>query len=161
MDLNIGSALWCAAHAAGRLRFPQLPTWRSAARLRGAQVAANGSDISGQQEQASAAAAGHDGSRTAAETPAAPEAAAAAGAASGGEEALWRPAGEGARYRSCARVALLGHGADEQCGGYGRHRTTFRHQVHSCVTRSSTAHRLTCWQSRAGRMLHLVHLFDT
>jgi asparagine synthetase B (glutamine-hydrolysing) len=26
-------------------------------------------------------------------------------------------------YRSAARVVLLGHGADEQCGGYGRHRT--------------------------------------
>jgi asparagine synthetase B (glutamine-hydrolysing) len=23
-------------------------------------------------------------------------------------------------------VVLLGHGADEQCGGYGRHRTRFR-----------------------------------
>jgi|AntAceMinimDraft_1070359.scaffolds.fasta_scaffold50398_1 asparagine synthetase B (glutamine-hydrolysing) len=29
-------------------------------------------------------------------------------------------------YRSGARVLLLGQGADEQCGGYGRHRTTFR-----------------------------------
>jgi asparagine synthetase B (glutamine-hydrolysing) len=26
-------------------------------------------------------------------------------------------------YKSVARVVLLGHGADEQCGGYGRHRT--------------------------------------
>lgn len=30
------------------------------------------------------------------------------------------------QYRSAARVVLLGHGADEQCGGYGRHRTKFR-----------------------------------
>eukprot|EP01026_Neomeris_dumetosa_P042507 TRINITY_DN35465_c0_g1_i4.p1 TRINITY_DN35465_c0_g1~~TRINITY_DN35465_c0_g1_i4.p1 ORF type:complete len:179 (+),score=32.88 TRINITY_DN35465_c0_g1_i4:361-897(+) len=29
-------------------------------------------------------------------------------------------------YVSQARVVLLGHGADEQCGGYGRHRTKFR-----------------------------------
>eukprot|EP00775_Hariotina_reticulata_P004225 gene4225-4474_t len=29
-------------------------------------------------------------------------------------------------YGSAARVVLLGHGADEQCGGYGRHRTCFR-----------------------------------
>ncbi len=29
-------------------------------------------------------------------------------------------------HRSAARVVLLGHGADEQCGGYGRHRTSFR-----------------------------------
>ncbi|KAF8064596.1 Asnsd1 [Scenedesmus sp. PABB004] len=33
----------------------------------------------------------------------------------------------GARaHRSAARVVLLGHGADEQAGGYGRHRTRFR-----------------------------------
>jgi len=29
-------------------------------------------------------------------------------------------------YRSQARVLLLGQGADEQCAGYGRHRTVFR-----------------------------------
>ena len=29
-------------------------------------------------------------------------------------------------YTSAARVILCGHGADEQCGGYGRHRTKFR-----------------------------------
>lgn len=29
-------------------------------------------------------------------------------------------------YRSEARVLLLGQGADEQCAGYGRHRTVFR-----------------------------------
>jgi asparagine synthetase B (glutamine-hydrolysing) len=29
-------------------------------------------------------------------------------------------------YRSKARVLLLGQGADEQCAGYGRHRTVFR-----------------------------------
>ncbi len=32
-------------------------------------------------------------------------------------------------YRSGARVVLLGHGADEQHAGYGRHRTSFRNQV--------------------------------
>ena len=30
------------------------------------------------------------------------------------------------QYRSEARVLLLGQGADEQCAGYGRHRTVFR-----------------------------------
>ncbi|KAL4436929.1 hypothetical protein ABPG75_004068 [Micractinium tetrahymenae] len=34
----------------------------------------------------------------------------------------WAPA----RCRSAARVVLLGHGADELFGGYGRHRTAFR-----------------------------------
>ena len=32
-------------------------------------------------------------------------------------------------YRSRARVVLLGHGADELCAGYGRHRTRFRSHV--------------------------------
>ena len=32
-------------------------------------------------------------------------------------------------YRSAARVVLLGHGADEQHAGYGRHRTSFRNHV--------------------------------
>ena len=40
-------------------------------------------------------------------------------------------------YRSAARVVLLGHGADEQHAGYGRHRTSFRNQVslllHLCL----------------------------
>ncbi|XP_024393279.1 uncharacterized protein [Physcomitrium patens] len=30
------------------------------------------------------------------------------------------------KYRSSARVLLVGAGADEQCGGYGRHRTKYR-----------------------------------
>ena len=34
-------------------------------------------------------------------------------------------------YCSAARVVLLGHGADEQHAGYGRHRTSFRTQVGS------------------------------
>ncbi len=29
-------------------------------------------------------------------------------------------------YQSAARVVLMGHGADELCGGYGRHRSQFR-----------------------------------
>jgi asparagine synthetase B (glutamine-hydrolysing) len=36
---------------------------------------------------------------------------------------------DGARYKSAARVVLVGHGADEQCAGYGRHRTKFRQAV--------------------------------
>lgn len=32
-------------------------------------------------------------------------------------------------YKSAARVVLLGHGADEQHAGYGRHRTSFRNEV--------------------------------
>ncbi|XP_030484760.2 uncharacterized protein LOC115701178 isoform X1 [Cannabis sativa] len=49
--------------------------------------------------------------------------------------ALWLAAGgdgwmhenyERVRYRSKARILLVGSGADEQCAGYGRHRTKYR-----------------------------------
>lgn len=30
------------------------------------------------------------------------------------------------KYKSDSRILLVGSGADEQCGGYGRHRTKFR-----------------------------------
>ena len=30
------------------------------------------------------------------------------------------------RYKSKARILLVGSGADEQCAGYGRHRTKYR-----------------------------------
>ena len=38
---------------------------------------------------------------------------------------------DGKQYRSEARVVLVGHGADEQAGGYGRHRTRFKKDVGS------------------------------
>ena len=47
---------------------------------------------------------------------------------------LHRQAGQ---YRSAARVVLLGHGADELCAGYGRHRTAFRHQVQNILKNAS------------------------
>jgi asparagine synthetase B (glutamine-hydrolysing) len=61
--------------------------------------------------------------------------------------ALWLAAqaegelhGSGERFRSAARVAMLGHGADELCGGYGRHRTAFRHQVRLCIPHTACVH---------------------
>lgn len=50
---------------------------------------------------------------------------AAATAARHGLQPAGQPAGA-ARCASAARVVLLGHGADELFGGYGRHRTAFR-----------------------------------
>jgi hypothetical protein len=86
MDWNIGSALWLAARATGRVRMPM--------RCTAQQQQASGQPGQGwhlvpafcqdQQDQQG-------------QLPGA--------------------------YRSAARVVLLGHGADEQCGGYGRHRT--------------------------------------
>ncbi len=45
------------------------------------------------------------------------------------EGTAWDSGGSGGWYRSRARVVLLGHGADELCAGYGRHRTRFRSHV--------------------------------
>lgn len=176
MDLNIGTALWCAAAAAGIVRYPKCTAWRQHFQ-RGAgcsnpggfpdQAAADcqaANSAGSQQQPRSMADRQQDGAHAAAvggglrqiDTLASPpaggsaangfvtaEAAAAAAAASPtlAEDAeLSRGAWEGRPdraatpytanpYRSCARVALLGHGADEQCGGYGRHRTTFRRAV--------------------------------
>lgn len=49
-------------------------------------------------------------------------------------------------YRSAARVVLLGHGADEQHAGYGRHRTSFRNQVRLSSRPCSTS--VVLWWSR-------------
>ncbi|KAL6573531.1 hypothetical protein OROHE_001990 [Orobanche hederae] len=35
---------------------------------------------------------------------------------------------QGVKYKSKARILLVGSGADEQCAGYGRHRTKFRNR---------------------------------
>ena len=37
-------------------------------------------------------------------------------------------------YTSDARVILVGSGADEQCAGYGRHRTKFREGGYICIS---------------------------
>lgn len=41
---------------------------------------------------------------------------------------LCHPPGDSCRYeyKSTARILLVGAGADEQCAGYGRHRTKYR-----------------------------------
>ncbi len=99
MDLNIGAALWLAARGVGALLPAQI---ESAAAGQGAQPCG-----------------------------AAPVAAAAAPAPV--QQDQQRPDQQlgglhlaAACCRSKARVVLLGHGADELFGGYGRHRTAFR-----------------------------------
>ncbi|CAL5219898.1 g1823 [Coccomyxa viridis] len=72
--------------------------------------------------------------------------------------ALWLAAqaegelyGEGRRYRSKARVVLLGHGADELSGGYGRHRTAFRHQGWEGLSSELSRDMGRLWRRNLGR----------
>jgi hypothetical protein len=37
------------------------------------------------------------------------------------------------KYKSTSRVLLVGSGADEQCAGYGRHRTKYRLGGYVCI----------------------------
>ena len=52
-------------------------------------------------------------------------AAASADALEGEASSYWA----GGIYHSVARIVLVGHGADEQCAAYGRHRSRFRTNV--------------------------------
>lgn len=52
------------------------------------------------------------------------------------------------KYKSEARILLVGSGADEQCAGYGRHKTKYRQGRYTSAVRSHA--RLWC--------LHIVVL---
>lgn len=134
MDINIGAALWLAARAEGRLRMwgptahPLASSKSECAHLQtpwlgvqpvtrpqgqtpvspNAKPAASISDCSRDTGDAGLGSKGHSAATNA--------------AVSRGEKVpgLWQ---------SKARVVLLGQGADEQCAGYGRHRTHFREGV--------------------------------
>ena len=54
-------------------------------------------------------------------------------------------------YQSGARVLLLGTGADEQLGGYGRHRTVFRHEGWEGLASELRAERERLWLRNLGR----------
>ena len=72
--------------------------------------------------------------------------------ASGGQEAPGTPANEEVRhYRSGARVLLLGSGADEQLGGYGRHRTVFRKEGWAGLATEIHAECERLWLRNLGR----------
>ena len=54
-------------------------------------------------------------------------------------------------YTSSARVLLLGMGADEQMGGYGRHRTVFRQEGWKGLAEELAAERERLWLRNLGR----------
>eukprot|EP00967_Tisochrysis_lutea_P149788 scaffold288729_cov19-Tisochrysis_lutea.AAC.2 len=154
MDLNIGAALWLAVGARGKLRrpvswcMPKQPSGGASDAAASAAPEAAASAVSTITTASAASAASGGGFAKAEEaigsssmksSPCCQGGGADPGTAAGKESLegwqLGNPGGiagddeggdvaAGARYRSSARVVLLGHGADEQCAGYGRHRTS-------------------------------------
>mmetsp|Transcript_29082 Transcript_29082/g.86108 ORF Transcript_29082/g.86108 Transcript_29082/m.86108 type:complete len:693 (-) Transcript_29082:89-2167(-) len=61
-----------------------------------------------------------------------------------------------ALYRSPARIVLLGHGADEQCAGYGRHRTSFRAGGVPWLSEELSVDMRRMWRRNCGRDDRLV-----
>ncbi|KAL0031491.1 hypothetical protein WJX77_003165 [Trebouxia sp. C0004] len=59
-------------------------------------------------------------------------------------------------YKSSARVVLLGHGADEQHAGYGRHRTSFRNHEWAGLQQELATDMQRLWQRNLGRDDRLV-----
>ncbi|MEW5303034.1 MAG: hypothetical protein WDW36_005766 [Sanguina aurantia] len=144
MDLNIGAALWLAASAQGNLTLPACHQHRFTSPSLPLTSATPGCHPASQVTDSSAAChrTGAEGLRQAPtdrQPPATPQPACADSARASASDrhpssrgvqgavptALSGSFRQGQQYRSCARVVLLGHGADEQCAGYGRHRTKF------------------------------------
>jgi len=59
-------------------------------------------------------------------------------------------------YRSAARVVLVGHGADEQCAGYGRHRTKFRQTAEAGLHNELQLDMQRMWLRNLGRDDRLI-----
>ncbi|KAL9262580.1 Asparagine synthetase domain-containing protein [Drosera capensis] len=55
------------------------------------------------------------------------------------------------RYKSKARILLVGSGADEQCAGYGRHRTKFRSNSWSGLQEEMKLDMQRIWKRNLGR----------
>ncbi|XP_018478323.2 uncharacterized protein LOC108849272 [Raphanus sativus] len=55
------------------------------------------------------------------------------------------------RYKSDARILLVGAGADEQCAGYGRHRTKYRNGSWAALDREMKLDMQRIWKRNLGR----------
>ena len=62
-----------------------------------------------------------------------------------------KAAGQFQRYRSRAKILLTGHGADEQMGGYGRHRTRFASGGNAAVKEELDMEMARIWRRNMGR----------
>eukprot|EP00899_Mesostigma_viride_P019034 jgi/Mesvir1/27131/Mv25132-RA.2 len=119
MDINIAAALWLAADACGwAIEFsspPLHPRGGGAvhdSRLGGMDTAACASSSSGDAPEDIATTRGGGAEGPLADVPG------VAACSCRQSDPTW--------YRSPARVVIVGSGVDEQCAGYGRHRTKFR-----------------------------------
>ena len=121
MDLNIGAALWLAASGRGRLTaVTRDPTHNPP--LPGPSVAESPSPPSNAPQQ------GDSPPGTSRDSSLGLHSGIHSGKPGGSKQQQHVPVYENISivspvYCSPARVVLLGHGADEQCAGYGRHRT--------------------------------------
>jgi len=186
MDLNIGAALWLAVGARGKLRrpvswcMPKQPSGGASDAAASAAPEAAASAVSTITTASAASAASGGGFAKAEEaigsssmksSPCCQGGGADPGTAAGKESLegwqLGNPGGiagddeggdvaAGARYRSSARVVLLGHGADEQCAGYGRHRTRFRNGGMAGLAEELTLDMQRMWLRNLGRDDRLV-----
>nr|VDD38356.1 unnamed protein product [Brassica oleracea] len=55
------------------------------------------------------------------------------------------------RYKSNARILLVGSGADEQCAGYGRHRTKYRNGSWGALDKEMKLDMQRIWKRNLGR----------
>eukprot|EP00965_Chrysotila_dentata_P027621 918099-Pleurochrysis_carterae.AAC.1 len=168
MDFNIGAAIWFGARGKGRLRLrPPLSVGDDADELcryapcsptRSGVASDDSSEdllrirlsISDQSTRALPVVSIEIGWLTARSKATEPE----SGKAAREDATSEREAGDGVRegeYTSGARVLLLGMGADEQLGGYGRHRTVFRREGWAGLRAELAAERARLWRRNLGR----------
>lgn len=60
------------------------------------------------------------------------------------------------KYKSKARVLLVGSGADEQCAGYGRHRTKYKHGSWLALHEEMKLDMQRIWKRNLGRDDRLI-----
>ena len=165
MDMNIGAALWFGSRAWGRLRAPRAASHLSPSSESHGTPLMRYADASG---RGLAEASKGDASHLHPQPPLleARVRLQQGGLAvklrvdaddSDGEEGEEREEEGGARcirqggYRSGARVLLLGGGADELFGGYGRHRTVWRKEGWTGLAAELRAERERLWLRNLGR----------
>ena len=165
MDLNIGAALWFGARGVGRLRtrapppcashlcrYADEPTPPAPAPAPEAAVAATTDRAAALRVRVRVV--GEDGDaglRLSVEL-LGPDGEDGKADAAEGIDGIGDGDGDGAAaYRSGARVLLLGMGADEQMGGYGRHRTAYRKGGWAGLGAELASDRARLWVRNLGR----------